>query len=119
MLCSRVRYCMILQFEFLDTERKNSMNRKELVVAVAERSGLTQKNADAILKAFCEEICEQLSKGEEVGLTGYMKFTQAHRKARTAHNPRTGEPLQVPATTVVKIQAGSKLKAAVKASSSK
>ena len=90
------------------------MNKKELVTAVAERSGLTQKSADTLLKTFCEVVCEQLSKGEEVSITGYMKFSQAHRQARTGHNPQTREPIVIPATTTVKIQAGSKLKAAVK-----
>ena len=45
-----------------------------------------------------------------------MKFSQVQRKARMARNPRTGEPVAVPASKAVKIQAGSKLKAAAKGS---
>ncbi|MDE0267923.1 MAG: HU family DNA-binding protein [Acidimicrobiaceae bacterium] len=92
------------------------MNKKELVTAIAERSGLTQKNADSMIKSFCDIVCEQVGSGEDVNLTGYMKFSQVERKARTAHNPRTREPIAIPATKTVKIQAGSKLKAAAKTS---
>ena len=92
------------------------MNKKELLVTIAERSGLTQSSAAAFMKAFCDIICEQVSTGGEVNVTGYMKFSQVERKARTARNPRTGEPVAVPATKAVKIQAGSKLKAAAKGS---
>ena len=92
------------------------MNKKDLVVAIAERVGLPQSSATACLDAFLDVICEQVGNGGEVNLTGYMKFSQVERKARTARNPRTGEPVDVPATKAVKIQAGSKLKAAAKGS---
>ena len=91
-----------------------TVNKKELVVAVAERSGLTQNNAGACLDAFFDIVCEQVGRGSEVNVTGYMKFSQVQRKARNARNPQTGEPVTVPATKAVKIQAGSKLKAAAK-----
>lgn len=92
------------------------MNKKELTVAIAERAGLTQRDASAFLQAFCDIVCDQVGNGGEVNVTGYMKFSQVQRKARMARNPRTGEPVSVPASGAVKMQAGSKLKAAAKGS---
>lgn len=90
------------------------MNKKELVAAIAEQSGLTQNNANTFLDAFMRVVCEEVRQGGEVNIIGYLKFSQVERKARMAHNPKTGEAISVPATKSVKIQAGSKLKAAAK-----
>lgn len=90
------------------------MKKGDLVIAIAERAGVTQRSAGDCLDAFMDIVCEQVGSGGEVNVTGYLKFSQVHRKARTARNPKTGEPVSVPATNTVKIQAGSKLKAAAK-----
>ena len=90
------------------------MNKKELVASMAERSGSTQSNANKCLDAFLDIVCEEVGNGGEVNITGYMKFSLAERKARMGRNPQTGETVSLPATKVVKIQAGSKLKAVAK-----
>ena len=92
--------------------KERQMNKSELVVAIADRSGVTQQQARGCLDAFLEIVCEEVSAGREVNVTGYMKFSQVKRKARMGRNPRTGELVPVPATTAVKFQPGTRLKAA-------
>jgi len=90
------------------------MNKGDLVVEMAARSGVTQRDARQCLDAFLAIVCEQVADGGDVNVTGYMKFSRVERKARMGRNPRTGEPVSVPATKSVKIQPGAKLKAAAK-----
>jgi len=88
------------------------MNRSEFVAAVAERSGLTQGEADKALDAMLEEISRIVSGEDKLTIPGYLTIQRAHRNARNGRNPQTGEVVQIAATDVPKISAGSKLKAA-------
>lgn len=90
-----------------------SMNRTDIVAAIADRSGLTKAQADAALGAFQEVLIDSLSKGEAVKVTGLMSVERVARAARTGRNPRTGEEIQIPAGFGVKLTAGSTLKKAV------
>lgn len=90
-----------------------SINRTQLVAAIAERAGLTKTQADAALGAFQEILIESLSEGTPVKITGLMSVERVERAARTGRNPRTGEEIQIPAGYGVKITSGSTLKKAV------
>lgn len=90
-----------------------SVNRTELVAAIAERASLTKTDADAALSALQEVLVDSLSKGEAVKVTGLLSIERVERAARTGRNPRTGEEIQIPAGYGVKISAGSALKKAV------
>ncbi|MFW6724934.1 HU family DNA-binding protein [Streptomyces aculeolatus] len=91
------------------------MNRSELVAAIAERAEVTRKDADAMVAALAEVAGEVVSKGDErITIPGFLTFERTHRKARSARNPQTGEPIQIPAGYSVKVTAGSKLKEAAK-----
>ncbi len=90
-----------------------SINRTELVAAVAERASLTKSQADAALAAFQDILVESLGKGEAVKVTGLLSVERVERAARTGRNPRTGEEIKIPAGFGVKISAGSALKKAV------
>ncbi|HLV05334.1 HU family DNA-binding protein [uncultured Georgenia sp.] len=90
-----------------------SVNRTELVAAVAERSSLTKSQADAALSALQDVLVESVSKGEAVKITGLLSVERVERAARTGRNPQTGEEIQIPAGYGVKISAGSALKKAV------
>jgi DNA-binding protein HU-beta len=90
-----------------------SVNRTELVSAIAERASLTKSQADAALSALQEVLVDSLSKGEPVKVTGLLGVERVERAARTGRNPRTGEEIQIPAGYGVKISAGSALKKAV------
>lgn len=90
------------------------MNKSELVAAMADRAGVSQKDAGACLDAMFEIIADQVSKGNEVSVTGWLKAEKAKTSARTGRNPQTGETINVPAGTRTKLSVGSKLKAAGK-----
>src|SRR5690625_1438002 len=89
-----------------------SINRNELVAAVAERASLTKSQADAALSALQDVLVDSVSKGEAVKITGLLSVERVSRAARTGRNPRTGEEIQIPAGYGVKITAGSTLKKA-------
>ncbi|MEV7971766.1 HU family DNA-binding protein [Cellulomonas sp. NPDC089187] len=90
-----------------------SVNRTELVQAIAAKAGLTNTAADAALKAFQEVLVEQLSAGESVTIPGLFAVSRAERAARKGINPQTGEAMDIAAGYRVKITAGSVLKRAV------
>ena len=90
-----------------------SVNRTQLVAAIAEKANITKVQADAALAAFQEVLTESLTKGEAVKVTGLFSVERVERAARTGRNPQTGEQIQIPAGYGVKISAGSTLKKAV------
>ena len=93
------------------------MNKSDLVDAIADRAGVTKTDADAVLKALEDVITSEVAgKGDKVTLTGFMSFERVYRNPRTGRNPQTGETIQVAGVNAMKVSAGSKLKAAAKAS---
>ncbi|MDO5081531.1 HU family DNA-binding protein [Buchananella hordeovulneris] len=90
-----------------------SVNRTEMVAAIADKAKLTKAQADAALAAFQEVITESLAKGEPVKITGLLSIERVERAARTGRNPRTGEEIKIPAGYGVKVSAGSTLKKAI------
>ena len=89
------------------------MTKQEFVGKVAEKSGLSARDAGKAVEAFLESIQEALRSGETVSFTGFGKFTTADRKARTGVNPRTGERVDIAAARVPRFSAGSALKNAI------
>ncbi len=81
------------------------MNRRQLVRAVAAHVGADPKHVDTIVQGLTDVVTAVVSKGEQVSIQGFAKFTKVHRPARIARNPQTGEPVQVKAKTVAKATA--------------
>ena len=50
------------------------MNKTELIDAMASKTGLTKKNAEAALNAFVETVSEQLASGDKISLVGFVSF---------------------------------------------
>jgi len=90
------------------------VTKQEFIASVDQRSGLASRDAQKAVDAFLDTITDTLRGGGEVNFTGFGKFSAANRAARQGVNPRTGERVQIAATTVPKFSAGSQLKAAVK-----
>ena len=90
------------------------MTKQDFVDAVADRAGMSKRDAGDAVDAVLDTITETLKKGDSVTFTGFGKFSTSARAARMGVNPRTGERVQIQATTVPKFSAGSALKAAVK-----
>lgn len=90
------------------------MTRDELIGKVAEKAGMTKKQAGIALNSFLDGITEALQAGEKISFIGFGTFAVSERKARTGINPKTREPLQIAASKVPVFKAGSKLKDALK-----
>ncbi len=90
------------------------MNKTELVSSIAEKAGLTKKDAEQAVTAFVETITEALKADDKVALVGFGTFEVRERSERTGLNPRTKEKITIPATKVPAFKAGQALKDAVK-----
>ncbi|WP_304134285.1 HU family DNA-binding protein [Phascolarctobacterium succinatutens] len=89
------------------------MNKTELIDAMASKTGMTKKNAEAALNAFVETVSEELVKGGKVALTGFGTFEARARKEREGKNPQNGEKVVIPAATIPAFKAGKAFKDAV------
>ena len=74
------------------------MNKGELVAAMVKKSGLSRKHCETALDAFVEATGDALKNGEKVHLVGFGTFEVKERAARTGRNPRTMEPVAIPAS---------------------
>ncbi len=90
------------------------MNKTELVAAIAEKAGISKKNADAAIAAFVATVTDAMKAGDKVALVGFGTFEAKTRAARTGVNPKTKETIQIAATKVPTFKAGQALKNAVK-----
>ena len=89
------------------------MNKAELVSAMAEKTELSKKDAEAALKAFTDVVAEELKKGEKIQLVGFGTFEVSERAARTGRNPQTGAVVNIAARNAVTFKAGAALKESV------
>lgn len=89
------------------------MTKSDLITAVVEKTGMTKKDADAAVNAVLDSITESLAGGEKVSLVGFGNFEVRQRAARKGHNPKTKEPMDIPASTLPVFKAGKGLKEAV------
>ena len=86
------------------------MNKTELIAAVAEKTGLTKKDADRVIAATFETISNAMAEGDKVQVSGFGIFDVKKREARTGHNPRTKEAIEIPASKQPAFKAGKGLK---------
>jgi DNA-binding protein HU-beta len=89
------------------------MNRKELVEALAKKTGSTKADAERNIAALIEVITATLKKGDKLALVGFGTFEVRKRAARTGRNPKTGAELKIKASKQPAFKAGATLKAAV------
>ena len=86
------------------------MNKTELVAAMADKAGLSKKDAEKALNAFVESIEETLKAGDKVSLVGFGTFETRERAAREGKNPRTGEKIKIAASKIPAFKAGKAFK---------
>lgn len=89
------------------------MNKAELIEAVVEKTSVSKKDADTVIKATFDAISEAMANGDKVSLIGFGNFEVRERNARTGKNPRTGEAIEIAACKVPSFKAGKALKDAV------
>jgi len=89
------------------------MNKQDLIGQIADRAGLTRSDSSRAVETMLEVITSALKRGDEVRLVGFGNFSVTRRKASVGRNPRTGEPMQIKASTQPKFRPGRILKDAV------
>jgi len=89
------------------------VGKQELIRRVAERTGHTQKDTETFLNGFIGVVTEALAADEEVRLTGFGTFRARIAAARSGKDPRTRQPITVPAHRVARFSAGKELRATV------
>ena len=86
------------------------MNKGELIKSIAEKAGLTQKEAGAAFEAFVDSVVETLKKGEKVAVVGFGTFELKNKAARTGINPQTKQPVKIAASKAPAFKAGKAFK---------
>jgi DNA-binding protein HU-beta len=89
------------------------MSKQDLVNLIADKAGLSKKDAEAALGAFLDGVKGALKKGDSVTLVGFGTFSVSKRGARTGRNPQTGATINIPARKVPVFKAGKGLKETV------
>jgi DNA-binding protein HU-beta len=92
---------------------KNTVNKKELVAAIAATCGLAKTVCETVLDATMSAVSASLADDKEIRLVGFGTFYTAKRKATKGRNPRTGDVIDIPASNQPKFKAGKGLKDAV------
>ena len=91
------------------------MTKGEFIEQVANRSGLSKRDAQSAVEATLATIQDTLKSGGDINFTGFGKFSVQNRAARQGVNPRNpGQKVDIPASRVPKFSAGSALKSAVR-----
>ena len=90
------------------------MNKTELINAVSAKAEISKKDADKAVAAVLASIEDALKAGDKVQLIGFGTFEVKERAARTGHNPKTGEAIEIAAAKLPSFKAGAALKNAVK-----
>ena len=87
------------------------MNKRELIVAIAERCKTSKSDAKMFVESYTDLVSTTLSEGESVTISGFGSFTLSHRVKRNGRNPQNGEPITIGASMVPKFVPGKLLKA--------
>ena len=90
------------------------MNKTEFINAVAEKSGLSKVDAKKAVEAFVETVSSESKEGGKVALLGFGSFSVAEKSARKGVNPKTKQPIEIPARKSVKFKAGAELTEIIK-----
>jgi integration host factor subunit beta len=86
------------------------MTKAELVEDVARAAELTKKDAERLVEIVFESIIETLNQGEKIELRGFGSFRVRERGARRGRNPKTGDPVDIPAKRVPYFKPGKEMK---------
>ena len=89
------------------------MNRKDLIDALATKTGSSKVDAERNIAALIDVITDTLKKGDNVALVGFGTFEVRKRAARAGRNPGTGEAIKIKASKAPAFKAGAALKVAV------
>ena len=88
-----------------------AMTKAQLVGVLADSAEITKKQAGAVLEKLASVAYKEAKKGFTI--PGVGKLVLVKRKARMGRNPQTGEPIKIPAKTVVRFRIAKACKDAV------
>jgi DNA-binding protein HU-beta len=89
------------------------LNKTELIAKVAEEANMTKKDTERFVNSFIKVVEDALARGDTVAILGFGTFLARERPAREGRNPRTGEPLRIPASRVPVFRPGRGLRDSV------
>lgn len=89
------------------------MTKDEMVTKIAQHSGIRQLYVSTVVDYLLEYIIDELAAGNKVKLAGFGTFEPKEQAARTGRNPRTNEPVPIPARVVPSFKPANRLKEAV------
>jgi integration host factor subunit beta len=86
------------------------MTKADLVEEVISAADITKRDAERLVEVVFNSLIEALNKGEEIELRGFGSFRLRERNSRSGRNPKTGEPVDVPAKRVAYFKSGKELR---------
>ena len=86
------------------------MNKSELIDKVASEAGIGKSDAEKAVNAFIAVVTAAVASDDKVTIPGFGAWSRTQRSARTGRNPRTGEPVHIPAAKAVKFSVGADFK---------
>ena len=84
--------------------------KSETIQAVADRAGVSKKDAENILGAFFYHTAERIKKGEKIAWPGFGSFSMSERGPRTGRNPQTGEAIKIKKSRSIKLSTSAPMK---------
>ena len=89
------------------------MTKSQIVANLAEKAEMQKKTVTAVLEELVALAAKEAKSSGQFVIPGLGKAVKANRKARTGRNPQTGEPIKIPAKTVVKFRLAKAFKDAI------
>lgn len=90
------------------------MNKNELINEVARKTGLSRRESEVGVQTMLDLISKEVARGGKVTLTGFGTFDVGKRRARSGVNPRTGDPIKIPASKMPRFRPSRNLRSKVK-----
>ena len=107
---SKSSYNFIYVYIKQGLRRLSNVTKKDIVEEISMRTGLTQVDTKTVVECFLDAISKSLIQGRNIEIRGFGRFKIREKKARTARNPRTGEPVSVEAGVKPVFEASKELK---------
>ena len=86
------------------------MNKSQFITHIADQHQCTKVEAEKVIDMFTSSVIDAIGQGKEISLIGFGNFTISKVAAREGRNPKTQEPLQIPAYNQPKFKVGQKFK---------
>ncbi len=93
--------------------------KADIDTTMAEKAGISRKEAEAAYHAFVDHLTDTCLEETRCAVPGLGVFTVGERKARTGRNPKTNEPIEIPASRTVRFKAGKDLRTSINAKTAK